>query len=84
MVHGRRGFRTGRDVDDRDRRWLRQPTEFGFANAPLIAADGIMMRKCHLNTCFVFSPPESAVAHEPQDPVLHASAHRPVPQHVIN
>ena len=25
--------------------------EFGFATAPLVVEDCIMMRKCHLNTC---------------------------------
>ena len=41
------GLRTGRDVAVAA---LLGADEFGFATAPLIMQDCIMMRKCHLNT----------------------------------
>src|SRR5262249_1252994 len=48
---------------------------FGFSTAPLIAAGGIMMRVCHLNTC------PGGVA--TQDPVLR-KRFKGTPEHVIN
>ena len=50
----------GRPDEDRTRRRDRRPLgadEFGFATAPLVVEGCIMMRKCHLNTCPVGSPP---------------------------
>ena len=48
------GLRTGRDVAVAA---LLGADEFGFATAPLIAAGCIMMRKCHLNTCLLYTSP---------------------------
>jgi glutamate synthase (NADPH/NADH) large chain len=66
------GVRTGRDVVIGA---LLGADEFGFANAPLIAAGCIMMRKCHLNTC--------PVGVATQDPVLR-KRFVGKPEHVIN
>src|SRR4029434_2585160 len=49
--------------------------EFGFAPAPLVVSGGIMMRKCHLNTC--------PVGVATQDPVLR-KRFRGQPEHLIN
>src|ERR1700746_164032 len=66
------GFRTGRDVVIGA---LLGADEFGFATAPLIAAGGIMMRKCHFNTC--------PVGVATQAPVLR-KRFTGQPEHVIN
>src|ERR1700746_922563 len=66
------GFRTGRDVIIGA---LLGADEFGFANAAVIAAGCIMMRKCHLNTC--------PVGVATQDPILR-KRFKGQPEHVIN
>ena len=48
------GLRTGRDVVIGA---LLGADEFGFSTAPLVASGCIMMRKCHLNTCLLYTSP---------------------------
>jgi glutamate synthase (NADPH) large chain len=63
---------TGRDVAIAA---LLGAEEFGFSTAPLMTMGCIMMRKCHLNTCPVASPPRMRSS---------APSSTAQPEHVIN